>query len=88
MTATSPGLRRLAAFALSLAAVVGAIGTGPASASSLGYGSGPGSHFVQARGDRLVLGGRTYEFTGTNNYYLGYKSTAMVDAVLDVTSRT
>lgn len=39
--------------------------------------------FVGARGGNLVLNGKTYEFAGTNNYYLGYKSSTMVDAVLD-----
>lgn len=41
------------------------------------------SPFVQARGTHLTLAGKNYEFAGTNNYYLGYKSPAMVDAVLD-----
>lgn len=41
------------------------------------------AEFVTAKGGKLVLAGKTYEFAGTNNYYLGYKSEAMVDAVLD-----
>ncbi|GAA3641048.1 hypothetical protein GCM10022200_25980 [Microbacterium awajiense] len=43
----------------------------------------PASHFVTAKGGKLQLAGKTYEFAGTNNYYLGYKSESMVDAVLD-----
>lgn len=39
--------------------------------------------FVRADGGRLTLDGRPYEFAGTNNYYLGYKSTEMAEAVLD-----
>ncbi|MCA0296913.1 MAG: cellulase family glycosylhydrolase [Actinobacteria bacterium] len=43
----------------------------------------PKGQFVTSQGGRLTLAGRPYEFAGTNNYYLGYKSHAMVDAVLD-----
>jgi len=39
--------------------------------------------FVTAKGSSLRLDSKTFEFAGTNNYYLGYKSEAMVDAVLD-----
>ena len=38
--------------------------------------------FVQRSGDQLVLGGRPFQFAGTNNYYLMYKSHLMTDAVL------
>ena len=39
--------------------------------------------FVKRSGPRLQVNGTTFRFAGTNNYYLFYKSTAMVDAVLD-----
>lgn len=39
--------------------------------------------FVQSRGTQFTLEDRPFYFTGTNNYYLPYKSNFMVDAVLD-----
>ena len=39
--------------------------------------------FVQRSGDQLTLGGRPFQFAGTNNYYLMYKSNLMTDAVLE-----
>lgn len=39
--------------------------------------------FVTARAGQLRLDGKPYEFAGTNNYYLGYKSQAALEAVLD-----
>ncbi len=39
--------------------------------------------FVTRQGTALMLNGRPYEFAGTNNYYLGYKSRSMTDRVLD-----
>ncbi|SDR88201.1 mannan endo-1,4-beta-mannosidase [Paraoerskovia marina] len=45
--------------------------------------SGDSDGFVETKGARLVLDGKTFEFAGTNNYYLGYKSPEMADAVLD-----
>lgn len=69
---------RLAAVLAAAGLVAGSLiaGTSPASAS-------PSRQFVTAQGGRLTLVGKPYEFAGTNNYYLGYKSKAMVDAVLD-----
>jgi len=40
------------------------------------------SSFVQADGDGFRLDGASFRFVGTNNYYLHYKSTAMIDDVL------
>ena len=39
--------------------------------------------FVTRQGSKLKLDGKPFEFAGTNNYYLGYKSSAMADRVLD-----
>jgi len=39
--------------------------------------------FVTRQGSKLKLDGKPFEFAGTNNYYLGYKSPAMADSVLD-----
>jgi mannan endo-1,4-beta-mannosidase len=41
----------------------------------------PTGGFVIRQGDRLMLDGRPFRFGGTNNYYLFYKSRAMVDDV-------
>ena len=38
--------------------------------------------FVTRRGSKLELDGKPFEFAGTNNYYLGYKSSTMADNVL------
>lgn len=72
--------RRLGAV-IATAAVAASTITGIASPATAAPNSD--SPFVQARGTHLTLAGKTYEFAGTNNYYLGYKSAAMVDAVLD-----
>src|SRR5262245_56459142 len=72
---------------IAAAAATAAVSAGLLAAISAPAAAGPpGSdapEFVQADGDRLVLDGRTYEFARTNQYYLGYKSHAMVDAMLD-----
>ena len=39
--------------------------------------------FVQALGTQFRLENQAFYFSGANNYYLGYKSNFMVDAVLD-----
>ena len=39
--------------------------------------------FVTRQGSKLKLDGKPFEFAGTNNYYLGYKSRGMADSVLD-----
>lgn len=38
--------------------------------------------FVVRKGDQLSLDGKRFRFAGTNNYYLMYKSRAMVDDVV------
>jgi mannan endo-1,4-beta-mannosidase len=43
----------------------------------------PGRGFVRRFGPALWLGGRPFRFAGANNYYLMYKSQAMVDDVLE-----
>lgn len=42
--------------------------------------------FVQRKGSDLRLGKEKFQFAGTNNYYLMYKSRKMVDAVLEKTA--
>lgn len=66
--------------AILIAAVVAAGLVGAASPASAAPKTAP---FVTAKAGKLWQGGKQYEFAGTNNYYLGYKSEAMVDAVLD-----
>jgi mannan endo-1,4-beta-mannosidase len=41
------------------------------------------SKFVQREGSELELNGRKFNFGGTNNYYLEYSSTTMVDNLLN-----
>ncbi|MFF2371402.1 cellulase family glycosylhydrolase [Agromyces sp. NPDC058110] len=81
-----------AATAATAATVAGATGASAPTGTTAGVGAAasvvdakakPKNPFVQANGSRLELAGKTYEFAGTNTYYLGYKSPAMVDAVLD-----
>jgi len=62
-----------------LAAVAAALGTATPVAAAPEQRPTPG--FVLRQGDRLVLDGRPFRFGGTNNYYLFYKSRAMVDDV-------
>ena len=42
-----------------------------------------GTDFVKQTGPELKLGGKLFRFAGSNNYYLIYKSTFMVDDVLN-----
>jgi mannan endo-1,4-beta-mannosidase len=64
-------------------------GTSPLTAQPTTYGPiehGKGGHhsdddFVTRRGANLVLNGKKFTFAGSNNYYLMYKSQAMVDDV-------
>jgi mannan endo-1,4-beta-mannosidase len=72
----------IAAFALSGMVFTPGTNGGLAIPSSI-HTASPAAHFVTANGDKLQLDGKPYEFAGANNYYLGYKSTAMTDAVLD-----
>ena len=44
--------------------------------------AGKHTGFVTRNGSDLELGGKTFRFAGTNNYYLMYSSPKMVDAVL------
>ncbi|MEZ9577958.1 MULTISPECIES: cellulase family glycosylhydrolase [unclassified Vibrio] len=41
------------------------------------------SSFVSQKGNQLILDGQPYRFAGTNNYYMHYKSDAMITSVLD-----
>ncbi|HWS39364.1 MAG TPA: cellulase family glycosylhydrolase, partial [Actinoplanes sp.] len=59
---------------LLLAVLIGAFLPAPALASA-------SDGFVVRSGHRLTLDGKTFRFGGTNNYYLFYKSRAMVDDV-------
>jgi mannan endo-1,4-beta-mannosidase len=69
---TAAALGAVAALVLGLA-----VGAAPATAGP-GHGQ-PG--FVSRHGADLRLDGKTFRFAGTNNYYLMYKSPAMVDDV-------
>jgi mannan endo-1,4-beta-mannosidase len=71
--------KRLIVAAL-VVAVIGATGavTGTALA---GDHSGSTAGFVTRQGPDLKLNGRTFQFSGTNNYYLMYSSRLMVDDV-------
>lgn len=64
---------------LTAAALAGGTLVAPAAAAD----PNSAGQFVTTSGAQLMLGGETFEFSGTNNYYLGYKSSAMADAVLD-----
>ncbi|MEJ1154646.1 cellulase family glycosylhydrolase [Microbacterium marmarense] len=78
MTRTPTVARRLGAMLLASVVALGTLGVAaPAQAAQ------SSSQFVTAKSGKLQLGGRTFEFAGTNNYYLGYKSELMVDKVLD-----
>lgn len=46
-----------------------------------------GRDWVEARGTQLFSGGQPFYFVGANNYYLFYKSQAMVDEVLEDAAR-
>ncbi|MET7401807.1 cellulase family glycosylhydrolase [Dactylosporangium sp. NPDC005572] len=52
-----------------------------ASAGVASAGARPGGGFVVRDGADLKLDGRTFRFAGSNNYYLMYRSPAMVDDV-------
>ncbi len=72
----------VAALAAAAAVAAGLVGSAvPASATTVS--PKPDTQFVTARGTQLTLGGKLYEFAGTNNYYLGYKSQTMVDNALN-----
>ncbi|MEV1144200.1 cellulase family glycosylhydrolase [Micromonospora sp. NPDC049799] len=77
--------RRLAGVLLALMGLVATAGAAPATAAPTTAtgddGARHGGGFVTRQGDRLVLDGKPFRFAGTNNYYLMYKSPAMVDDV-------
>lgn len=75
--------RALAALAALATAAAALAAAAPADAAPASTGRAGASGFVTARGSQLTLNGAPYEFAGTNNYYLGYKSPAMVTNVLD-----
>lgn len=78
MTRRAPGLsKKLSAVLIAAAVAAGVIGAATPAAAA------PKAQFVTAKAGKLQLAGKAYEFAGTNNYYLGYKSQQMVDAVLD-----
>ena len=83
MTHIPPDRGRRAVATLSAVALAVALLAAATPASAAPPPSPSGSQFVKAQGNKLTLAGKPYEFAGTNNYYLGYKSTGMVDAVLD-----
>lgn len=60
-----------------LAAVLAGLTAAPATASAATGDSG----FVKRAGAHLTLNGKPFRFAGANNYYLMYKSHAMVDDV-------
>lgn len=45
------------------------------------------SNFVTRQGDKLMLNGKEFRFSGTNNYYFHYRSNAMIDDVMDNASK-
>jgi mannan endo-1,4-beta-mannosidase len=67
-------LARLSTLTLSMALVAAALLALPAPATA-------GPVFVTRAGAAFDLGGQPFRFGGTNNYYLHYKSQAMVDDV-------
>lgn len=70
--------RRLVGVAAGLAAVLALAGATPASATDR---PADRSAFVVRSGDDLKLAGKPFRFNGSNNYYLMYKTPAMVDDV-------
>src|SRR5262245_4168188 len=69
-------------FVAVLAAVAGAlVAAGPAAAAPATH-QAPSAGFVTRAGSTLKVDGKPFRFGGTNNYYLFYKSRAMVDDVL------
>jgi mannan endo-1,4-beta-mannosidase len=69
-------------FVAVLAALAGSlVATGPAAAAPVTTENRPTNGFVVRQGDKLLLDGKKFEFGGTNNYYLFYKSRLMVDDV-------
>ncbi|MEV2239913.1 cellulase family glycosylhydrolase [Micromonospora sp. NPDC049891] len=63
------------------AAAASPAGAAPGAVPGAGAAGGRTQGFVVRKGDRLFVDGRPFRFAGTNNYYLMYKSRAMVDDV-------
>lgn len=68
---------RIAGLLVAAAVAITALGVATPAAAR------PDGGFVSAKAGKLWLDGKPFEFAGANNYYLGYKSSGMVDAVLD-----
>ena len=92
------GRRRIVAGTIAVVAMLGALWspgaagatsrTGATAQSDQGWtatatSSKASTGFVTRQGSKLKLDGKPFEFAGTNNYYLGYKSASMADKVLD-----
>lgn len=45
------------------------------------------SNFVTRQGDKLILNGKEFRFSGSNNYYFHYRSNKMIDDVMDNASK-
>lgn len=45
------------------------------------------SNFVTRQGDKLMLNGKEFRFSGSNNYYFHYRSNKMIDDVMDNASK-
>lgn len=72
-------------FGFAVTALLAACGAQPTSqgdGATFSAASVKRAQFVTRAGPQLRLDGRPFRFSGTNNYYLTYKSNAMVDAVL------
>ncbi|MDQ3230824.1 MAG: hypothetical protein M3Q07_03305, partial [Pseudobdellovibrionaceae bacterium] len=55
--------------------------------SDIAQASTPQTGFVRRDGSRLTVDGQSFYFAGANQYYLFYKSRAMIDEVLEDASR-
>jgi mannan endo-1,4-beta-mannosidase len=74
-------LRKLRLLSISLVLV--ALAALSLAASTPAKGGPGGNDFVQRAGSQLKLDGKPFRFVGTNNYYLMYSSTVMVNDVLN-----
>jgi mannan endo-1,4-beta-mannosidase len=45
------------------------------------------NNFVTHQGDKLMLNGKEFRFSGSNNYYFHYRSNKMIDDVMDNASK-
>lgn len=74
---------RLAAALAAVAVLIPVTLTAAGGTASARPAPDPRDQFVTRKGADLYLGGKTFTFAGSNNYYPMYKSRAMVDAVLE-----